>query len=132
RTYSSGTNIPGAGVQAGMFTNVSTLEAINEASDIDYSFHLGVSKALQAHMLMLLVDYLGETAWSQAGNPDEFPAPALDDGASVYAAALGLLDEAQSLLSGSPLTLGATDLFYDGDTSKWLKLINTIRLKAYA
>jgi hypothetical protein len=132
RTYSSGTNLAGDDVQAGMFTNVSTLEAINEASDIDYSFHLGVAKTLQAHMLMLLVDYLGETAWSQAGNPAEFPAPALDDGASVYAAALGLLDEAQSLLSGSPLTLGATDLFYDGDTSKWLKLINTIRLKAYA
>ncbi len=131
RTYSSGTNLIGDDVQVGMFTNISTLEAINEAGDIDYSFHLGVSKVLQAHMLMLLVDYLGETAWSQAGNPDEFPAPTLDDGASVYAAALGLLDEAEALLSTDPLTLGAADLFYGGDTEKWIKLINTIRLKAY-
>jgi hypothetical protein len=131
RTYSSGFNDPGSLVQVGMFTNINTLEAIDADSDTDYSFHLGVSKTLQAHMLMLLVDYLGETALSQASNPDEFPAPTLDDGATVYAAALGLLSEAQSLLSGSPLTLGATDLFYEGDTSKWLKLVNTLRLKAY-
>ncbi|WP_127140095.1 SusD/RagB family nutrient-binding outer membrane lipoprotein [Flagellimonas marinaquae] len=131
RTYSSGTNDPGTGVQVGMFTNINTLEAIDAESDTDYSFHLGVSKTLQAHMLMLLVDYLGETALSQASSPDEFPAPTLDDGATVYAEALSLLNEAQSLLSGSPLTLGATDFFYDGDTSKWLKLVNTLRLKAY-
>lgn len=131
RTYSSGTNGPGTGVQVGMFTNINTLEAIDAESDTDYSFHLGVSKTLQAHMLMLLVDYLGEAALSQASNPDEFPAPTLDDGATVYAEALSLLNEAQSLLSGGPLTLGATDFFYGGDTSKWLKLVNTLRLKAY-
>ncbi|WP_421806627.1 SusD/RagB family nutrient-binding outer membrane lipoprotein [Flagellimonas sp.] len=131
RTYSSGTNGPGTGVQVGMFTNINTLEAIDAESDTDYSFHLGVSKTLQAHMLMLLVDYLGEAALSQASNPDEFPAPTLDDGATVYAEALSLLNEAQGLLSGSPLTLGATDFFYGGDTSKWLKLVNTLRLKAY-
>ncbi|MBO6830307.1 MAG: SusD/RagB family nutrient-binding outer membrane lipoprotein, partial [Muricauda sp.] len=93
RTYSSGFNDPGnEDVQVGMFTNINTLETIDAESDTDYSFHLGVSKTLQAHMLMLLVDYLGEAAFSQFGNPDEFPAPTLDDGASVYAAALGLLD----------------------------------------
>jgi hypothetical protein len=131
RTYSSGTNGAGTGVQVGMFTNINTLESIDANSDTDYSFHLGVSKTLQAHMLMLLVDYLGEAALSQASNPDEFPAPTLDDGATVYAEALSLLNEAQSLLSGGPLTLGATDFFYGGDTSKWLKLVNTLRLKAY-
>jgi len=135
RTYSSGlsdVNDPvDASISVGMFTNINTLGAINDESETDYSFHLGVAKTLQAHMLMLLVDYLGETAYSQFGNPDEFPAPTLDDGATVYVTALGLLDEAEGLLSGSPLALGADDLFYGGDTSKWLKLVNTIRLKAY-
>ena len=115
RTYSSdfsdANDVVDPSVSIGMFTNISTLETINDEGEIDYSFHLGVSKTLQAHMLMLLVDYLGETAYDQAGNPDEFPAPTLDDGASVYAVALGLLNEAQSLLSGNPLTLGANDLF---------------------
>ena len=50
RTYSSGFNDPGnEDVQVGMFTNINTLETIDAESDTDYSFHLGVSKTLQAH-----------------------------------------------------------------------------------
>ncbi|NJB72754.1 hypothetical protein GGR42_003245 [Saonia flava] len=132
RTYSSGLNGNGDGnVNVGMFTNVENLKQIDAVTDVDYSFHIGVGQTLKAHMLLLLVDYLGEAALTQAGNPSEFPAPLLDDGATVYAGALALLDEAQSLLASGPSTNGAADFFYGGDTSKWIKLINTIRLKAY-
>ncbi len=131
RTYSSGGNGPGAGVSVGMFTNVDALIAINEQTDTDYSFHIAVGQTLKAHMLFLLADYIGEAAFSEASNPAEFPAPLLDSGQEIYTAAFGLLDEAESLFAGSPLTQGATDLFYGGDTSKWRKLINTLRLKAY-
>ncbi len=131
RTYSSGTNGPGAGVQAGMFSNVVNLELIDSETDVDFSFHIGVGKTLQAHMLFLLADYLGEAAFSQALNPAEFPAPLLDSGEEVYAAAFGLLNEAEALLASGPGLQGATDLFYDGDTTKWVKLINTIRLRSY-
>lgn len=123
RTYSS------QGV--GMFTNISNLELINDTGSINYDFHVGVSKVMQAHTLMLLVDYLGKAAFSQTNNPAEFPAPLLDDGPAVYASAYQLLDEAQALLSTAPLTQGATDFFYGGDTAKWIKLINTIRLRSY-
>ena len=37
RTYSSGTNDPGAGVQVGMFTNIANIEFINETGDTDLS-----------------------------------------------------------------------------------------------
>ncbi len=131
RTYSSGGNGPGAGVGVGIWTNVDALIAIDEASDIDYSFHIGVGQALKAHSLMLLVDYIGGAALSQAANPAEFSAPLLDDGPAVYQGALDLLDEAESLLTGASVTPGVNDLYYGGDTSKWIKLINTFRLKAY-
>ncbi|WP_306012364.1 MULTISPECIES: SusD/RagB family nutrient-binding outer membrane lipoprotein [unclassified Allomuricauda] len=132
RTYSSDFNDAGNGdIRVGMFPNIAKLEEADEISILDYSFHKGVAKTLQAHMLMLLVDYLGEAALGEAGKPDDFPAPKLDDGGSIYAAAMTILDEAEELLAGSPETLGATDLFYGGDTTKWLKLINTIRLKSY-
>ncbi|PHQ29468.1 SusD/RagB family nutrient-binding outer membrane lipoprotein [Leeuwenhoekiella nanhaiensis] len=131
RTYSSGTNIPGRGVAVGIFSNVAALEDIDANSDIDYSFHVGVGKTLKAHMLMLLVDYLGKTALSEAGNAAEFPAPNLDEGEAVYQAALSLLDDAEALFTDSAGPQGASDLFYDGDLDKWQKLVNTIRLKAY-
>ncbi|WP_224483788.1 SusD/RagB family nutrient-binding outer membrane lipoprotein [Robertkochia aurantiaca] len=131
RTYSSEFNIPGSGVDVGIYSNVSALEAINEESDVDYSFHIAVGETLKAHMLLLLVDYLGEAVFTQANMADEFPAPMLDDGATVYEGALGLLDKAEALFAASPATQGAEDFFYGGDTDKWIKLVNTIRLKAY-
>ncbi|NAS14195.1 SusD/RagB family nutrient-binding outer membrane lipoprotein [Poritiphilus flavus] len=133
RTYSSEDLIEGDGLlqEVGIFTNVNNLIEIDQTSDIDYSFHIGVARVLQAHMLFLLADYLGTATWSQAANPVEFPTPMLDTGEQIYTAAFGLLDEAESLLASGPATQGATDLFYDGDTDQWIKLINTIRLRSY-
>jgi len=131
RTYSSAASGVGSGVSVGMLTNLQGLEDINANSDINYNFHIGIGKVMYAHQLMLLADYLGSAALSQAGNPAEFPAPTLDDGAAVYTGALALLDEAESLLSGDAPDLGADDFFYGGDTDKWVKAINSLRLKAY-
>lgn len=116
---------------SGIFKDVEALQNIQEGSDTDYSFHIGVGQTLKAYMLFLLVDYLGEAGFSQALNPTEFPNPMLDSGQEVYTAAFGLLDEAQVLLAGSPNTAGVQDLYYGGDASKWRRLINTIRLRSY-
>jgi hypothetical protein len=131
RTYSSNGNGVGDPVSIGILTNLQNLEALNEDPELDLGFHVGVAKTLYAHSLLQLVDFIGSAAFSQAGNPAEFPAPVLDSGEEVYAAALGLLDEAESLFAANPSTIGAVDIFYDEDISKWRKLINTIRLKAY-
>lgn len=116
---------------SGIFKDVEALQGIDAESDTDYSFHIGVGQTLKAYSLFLLIDYLGEAAFSQALNPAEFPNPGLDSGPDVYAAAFALLTEAEGLLSGSPATQGAQDLYYNGDASKWVKLINTIRLRSY-
>ncbi len=60
RTYSSAGTGVGAGVSVGMLTNLQGLEDINANSDINYNFHVGVSKAMFAHQLMLLADYIGK------------------------------------------------------------------------
>ncbi|MFH6602258.1 SusD/RagB family nutrient-binding outer membrane lipoprotein [Maribacter algicola] len=131
-------NYPGATMNgvwsntySNLFANLQAIEEVNDASDINYDFHIAVGKTMQAHTLLLLVDFLGSAAYTEAVNPLEFPAPRLDDGASVYQAALGLLDEAEALMSTNPSATGATDFFYGGDTAKWIKAINSIRLKAY-
>lgn len=131
RTYSSGTNLIGRPIDVGIFSNLENLKEIDEQSEVDYSFHIAVGKTLKAHMLMILVDYLGKAVLSEAGNPNEFPAPKLDEGRAVYDGALTLLDEAEALFAESPSPQGVTDFFYQGDSSKWLKLVNTLRLRAY-
>ncbi|MDG1572094.1 SusD/RagB family nutrient-binding outer membrane lipoprotein [Robiginitalea sp. M366] len=131
RVYSSGGNGVGDGVSVGILTNLQALEAIDANSEVGFAFHLGVAKTLYAHSLIQLVDFLGAAAFSQAGNPTDFPAPLLDNGQDVYNSAMGLLNEAEALLAAGPSAQGAADIFYNGDTDKWVKLINTIRLKVY-
>ncbi|MGD1945499.1 MAG: SusD/RagB family nutrient-binding outer membrane lipoprotein, partial [Croceivirga sp.] len=125
-------DIPTGGSRdVGILTNLQSIEAINTESDTDYSFHLALGKIMYAHSLFQLVDVVGGAAFSQAGNPTEFPAPVLDSGEDVYAGAFGLLAEAEALLASDPDPVGATDMFYDGDTEKWIKAINSIRLRSY-
>lgn len=117
-------------VDLGMFPNVANLQVIDEGTDTDFSFHVAVGQTLKAHMLLLFTDYLGKATLSEAGNPVDFPAPLLDDGQAIYIGALALLDEAEALFAAGPAAQGATDFFYGGDTDQWIKLINTIKLKA--
>ena len=132
RTYSSDfTDGGNSAVDVGILTNLQSLEAIDAASDVDYSFHVALGKIMYAHCLFQLTDVIGAATFSQAGNPAEFPAPEFDTGEQVYAGAFGLLDEAEALLSSGPGTQGATDMFYDGDTEAWIKVINSIRLRSY-
>jgi len=135
RTYSSGATVIGDsdvnGVAVGILTNLQSLEESNANGTLNLSFHVGVAKTLYAHSLFQLVDFIGQAAFSQAGNSAEFPSPTLDSGEAVYAAAFTLLDEAEALLATSPPTTGVTDLFYSGNSESWIKLINSIRLRSY-
>ncbi|MGB0788403.1 MAG: SusD/RagB family nutrient-binding outer membrane lipoprotein [Marinirhabdus sp.] len=114
-----------------IFANTAIIVTADEDPDQDFSFNVGVAKTLQAYTLFLLVDYLGDIPYSQALNPLEFPNPSLDDDATVYQAAGGLLDEAQAAFgrAGTAAPSNVTDLFYGGTTASWVRLINTLRLR---
>jgi len=110
-----------------MIPNINIIAALNaEAGDGSLNFQEGISKVMLAHSLMLLVDFIGDVPLSEAVNPDEFPAPNVDSGQSVYNASIDMLNEAKGLLNG---TIGE-DLFYDGNADAWITLANTILLKA--
>jgi hypothetical protein len=109
---------------AGMMPDIAAIEALN--GDGLLNFHMGVSKIMQSHVMMGLVDSLGDIPWSQAVNAAEYPSPAVDSGESVYAAARAMLDEAAGYLGAAG---GGDDLFYGGDISKWVKLHNTLIMR---
>ncbi len=116
----------------GMIPNTFAIEALNAAAgDGSLDYQEAVAKTLLAHNMMLLVDFIGDVPFSEANNPEEFPAPNVDPGASVYEAALELLTEAQSLFAGGAV---GTDLFYNtgaaANGDQYIKLIRTLRMKA--
>ena len=110
---------------ASMMPDIAAIEGLNGEGLLN--FHLGISKIMQSHVMMGLVDSLGDIPWSQAVNASEYPSPTVDSGESVYAAAVGLLDEAATLLGTAG---GGSDLFYGGDISKWVKLHNVLKMRA--
>jgi len=125
--FGSGT-VSGAwgSLYSGMLPDIAAIESQNGEDNL-LAFHLGISKAMAAHVMMGIVDSVGDIPWSEANNPSEYPSPSVDDDADVYAAAVAMLDEAESYLNAAG---GGDDLFYGGDVSKWMKFINTVRMRA--
>ena len=125
--FGSGT-ISGAWYQlyASIMPDIAAIEGLNGEENL-LAFHLGMSKAMAAHIMMGIVDSVGDIPWAEANNPTEYPSPSVSDDAEVYAAALAMLDEAQGYLDAAG---GGDDMYYGGDASKWTKYVNTLRMRA--
>lgn len=111
--------------------DIQAIEAA-QAEDNDLRYHISISKIMQAHLMMQMVDLIGNIVpMSQATNPSEFPTPEIstDGGASSYADAVTILNDAIATLSAPDITTVA-DLYYAGDASKWIKFANTLKLRA--
>jgi hypothetical protein len=117
----------------GMFSDIDLIQQIDANDPDGIPYHVGVAQVLEAYSYMILVDYLGDVPFSEANNPTEFPLPALDDGASVYAAQVALLDDAIVNLS-TETSIVPVDIYYNAETAfnpdNWIALANTLKLRA--
>lgn len=113
--------------------NLPNLKVIRDkASELGAARYEAVAKILEAMNLGFAVESWGDIPYSQAGQPFEYPNPALDDGQQVYGQALNLLNEAISTLEGtssSQINMGSEDLFYNGDYDKWLRAAYTFKAR---
>lgn len=91
--------------------------------------HLGIAQIIEAYVVTTLVDYFGDIPYSEAvagvSNPSR------DSGNEIYNEIISLLDSAISNLNATSTITYSSDLFYGGDSSKWIKMANTLKLKIY-
>ena len=113
---------------AGILKDVKILNEITDGKNLEH--HTGISKVISAYTLMTLVDFFGDVPYSEALD-DEILFPHPDSGASVYAAAITLLDEAIDDFAATPGEEPKNDLYYGKNWDKWIKLANTLKMKAY-
>jgi hypothetical protein len=117
---------------SGVLIDVKNIKAL--ASQNDLFHHIGVAQILESYTLTTLVDYFGDVPYSQGlqGDSGVFN-PSVDDDQELYSTALSLLDEAiTNLETSTSASLGSvSDLFYDGDTAKWITLAKTLKLRIY-
>ncbi len=113
-----------------LFPDMDACIEIAEASDLKY--YSGTVKVMKAYVMMCLVDLFGDVTYSEAGQGTDIISPKVDPGKDVYAAALALLDEGITDLSGGAnAPTSANDFFYNGNSAKWTTLAKTLKLRAY-
>ncbi len=89
-----------------------------------------VSLIVQANAFQILTDLYGPVPFAEAGVKGNLK-PKYDSQEAVYDGILAMLTEADALLaSGTGVVVATSDLVYAGDTAKWKKLANSLKLKA--
>ena len=92
---------------------------------------LGIGQTLEALNFGTLTSLFGDIPYSQALQPFEFPDPAFDAQADVYAGLQTTLSEAISNLSGASASgpVAAADIFFGGDTACWAQVAHTLKAR---
>jgi hypothetical protein len=98
-----------------------------EAAIIDNK--IAVIDILSAYAYNTLVDTFGDIPYTQALDISGNPLPKYDDAETIYRDLLAKLDAASDALDTSVESFGAADLIYGGNTGKWAKFANSLRLR---
>lgn len=110
------------------YTNmlVNTKSVVTLATPKGWYLHSAIAKTLQAYTALTMVDYFGDVPYSKALDGVNLN-PAADKDSDVYASALAMLDDALAdFAKGGPTP---NDLFYGGNVTNWIALVNTLKLK---
>jgi hypothetical protein len=94
----------------------------------------GMAKTMKAYTMMTLVDMFGDIPYTTANLGSENTNPTIDKGADVYAAAIGLLDQAIADFQKSTAYPGNQDLFFQTanatGAAKWRTTAKLLKLRA--
>ncbi len=111
-----------------LLEDASTLNGLIE-NDANFNFYNGMSKILTSLATVTMVDYLGDIPFSQANRANEgIFNPSSDDDNEIYNVLIERIRSAKSDFSSGALA-PETDLYYNGDESKWIKLANSLEFK---
>lgn len=91
---------------------------------------LGAAQVMKSYYFTLMVDLWGDVPYSEAFQGDQgIKTPVFDKSKDIYVSLLATLDEAIANLSAtSSATIGG-DLIYGGNTTRWIKAANSLKLK---
>ncbi len=101
------------------------------AAEAGLNRHIGMAQVMEAYTITTLVDVFGDVPYGEALLGSENLNPAVEGGASIYAKAITLLDQAIANFEGEALAPPAVDLFYGRDWAKWVRAANSLKMKLY-
>lgn len=110
--------------------NIRALE--EKARQTDQTFYMGIAKVITAIEWSNAVDMIDKLPYTEAFRGD-IPKPKYDDGKLIYEDLMKQLDSAIQLIKGASIDrnprIEITDIVFHGSKSKWVKFINTLKLR---
>jgi len=104
----------------------------NKADNLNNRIIKGIAGVVQAQTAGMVASLWGNVPYSQYGDVEKYPNPKYDDQASVFSSVQSLLDASiADLQSGQGINPGEKDIFYGGDTSKWVEAAYTLKARFY-
>jgi len=114
-------------------TDIETL--IKKGTDTDNMVYVGIAQMQKAYIMSYAVDLWGDVPYSEATQlaTSGIINPMFDNQKEIYSQVFALIETAKvNLASNSGTEIpGDDDLYYGGDTDKWIKFANTFKLKLY-
>jgi hypothetical protein len=107
---------------------------ISQATESGDLVYVGIGELLKAYIMSVAVDLWGDVPYTEATLLEGgIVSPVFDDQEAIYLSVFDLIESSKiNLNNTSGLNVPSTDdLFYGGDTSKWIKFANTFKLKLY-
>ncbi len=95
--------------------------------------YVGIAQIQKAYVFSQMVDVWGDIPYSEALLGAQNTAPRFDDDEAIYTDLFRLIDEGIANLrrTDSSRNPAADDLVYGGNSAKWIRLGNTLKLKLY-
>ncbi|MDI5887515.1 MULTISPECIES: SusD/RagB family nutrient-binding outer membrane lipoprotein [Flavobacterium] len=84
---------------------------------------------MSAYTFSVLVDTFGDVPYTEALDIEGKPLPKYDDAQTIYKDLISKLTVASASLNSSAGSFGSADLIYAGNTAKWKKFANSLRLR---
>ncbi len=112
-------------------TDIKTLKS--QASAEGNSILIGCTQIIEAYLVSTAVDLWGDIPYDEATSLAEgIVAPNFQDQQEIYQSMLDLIDTAKSNINSGEGDLSSdADWLYSGETEKWIKFANTLKLKLF-
>lgn len=113
-------------------TDIETL--IEEGTKSRDLVYVGIAQMQKAYLMSVAVDLWGDVPYSEATQlKNVILSPKFDAQEAIYADIFALIKTAKSNIASDAgiQKPGSNDLFYGGDTDKWIKFANSFQLKLY-
>ncbi|WP_309640147.1 SusD/RagB family nutrient-binding outer membrane lipoprotein [Flavobacterium sp.] len=114
---------------AGIISNIRTMTPL--ALAVGKTRHVAIAQFIEAYTMTAMVDFYGDIPYTEIGQGLANTNPKTDSGASIYAAAIVLLDNAIVNFTNTVSAKPNSEVFYNNDYSKWIKAVNTLKMKLY-